>query len=76
MDPGQRERTVFHKKAREERKRELQQLLQVPNGLDLLTLIYKVSFTVRPGKPPPPGPVMVARILSIEYPGYSAPAGP
>ena len=65
IDPSQT--TIFHKKTREERKQELQELLLIPEGLEFLTHIYKAYFSLPAGKPHPSATIMIARIVSKEY---------
>jgi hypothetical protein len=62
------ETTVFKKKTRDERRQELHHLLTMPEGLDLLTHIYKTRFRLPPEGAVLPSKFMIARILSIEYP--------
>jgi hypothetical protein len=68
MGKDQPETAVYAKKPRADRKRELEALLEVPDGIKLLAHLYKAHFRVPPGSDPPAGTIMVARLLSLEYP--------
>ena len=68
MGEEQRKTTLLPTKTRADRQKELQALLQIPDGMDYLVHIYQANCGRHAGAAPPAGPDMIQAILAEEFP--------